>query len=384
MIEHYQPFSLPFFGSHAASTHPLIKRYYYWSWEDGLWDLLTAKHISKGSVILLPDFYCSDVIENIRSHGYTVAFYRVNQHFQVKKQTLLNSIRRYKPKVVVIFHACGIQNTIIGRSSMIQEITKKAVLIEDAVHLLLNPSSVRPLNERHFIMDSLRKVSPFYGSYLYGTKKGMAFHQTKTSMSFIYLYAAFLYVAFRAILKLSYLFHSAKLASFAHKTLLYKHDIIIGDNLSHRGNKIVALFSQWINFEKIERTKKEQVQWYEKAMKPLYTRSTLFYKVKMKRSDYGKLHVYPVGLKQKVDKTFLSFLQENGIVVWTKFSDSAWAKKRDVLFLPLGFHVEKDHIKMIVKTLTAWKTGAWKSMRVEEQITSPHLLVRAAQFILSF
>jgi len=384
MIDHYQPSIIPFFGSKSSTPNPLVKRYFYWSWEDGLWDLLRGKQIKKGSTILVPDFYCSDVIDNMRLHGYTVVLYKLNQYFQVKKQTLLNSIRRNHPSVVIIFHACGIKSTIMTKPTWMKKLGKNILVIEDCVQQLLSPPLVKPTQDNHFFMDSLRKVSPFYGSFLYGTKKGLHFQQTKRMWSLYSALALLLYSIFRFCLVVAHLTNQPKIAAFSHKYILKTHDNLIGNSMaSHRGLSLIAWLTQWMNIEKLERVKREQVKLYEKMLASVWGRA-LFYRVKMKRSDYKHLHVYPVGLRQKAGTELLAYLWSKNIVVWPKFTDSAWAKKRDVLFFPLGFHINKKNIKLIAKTLLKWKTGAWKLEKPMVKNMSPHLLVRAAQAILSF
>ncbi|MFH0749926.1 MAG: aminotransferase class I/II-fold pyridoxal phosphate-dependent enzyme [Candidatus Gottesmanbacteria bacterium] len=385
MIDHYQPYLFPFLGSRASYPNPLVKRYYYWSWEDGLWDLLRGKHVEKGSTILIPDFYCSDVINNIRTHGYTVVLYRLDQHFQVKKQTLLNSIRRHNPSVVIVFHVCGVKSTVMTKPTWMKKSAKETIIVEDSVHQLLTPSLVKPLSDNHFIMDSLRKVSPLYGSFLYGTKKGLHFHQTNKTWSFYTMYSLLLYGLFRIVLTAGHVFNQPSLAVFAHEKLLKFHDNVIGDSMrSYRGCTLFSWMTQWIYTTRVERIKREQVKMYEHTFKSLWGRRSPLYRIQMKRSDYGKLHVYPVGLRQKTSVELLSYLRSKKIIVWPKFSDSVWAKKRDVLFFPLGFHMNKQKIKVIAKALVSWKTGAWKQEKTTVKNPSPHLLVRAAEVILSF
>jgi hypothetical protein len=142
--------------------------------------------------------------------------------------------------------------------------------------------------------------------------------------------------------------------------------------------------SPHLNKESLEKKKREQVKLYDHMLLPLFGKSSPFYRMRMKRSDYGKLHAYPLGLKNKADEALLNYLKQQNIVVFPKFADSKWAIKHDVLFFPLGFHINKGMIKHIAKTLTAWKNGALLQESVQTRITSPHLLVRAAQYILSF
>lgn len=382
MIDHYQPFFLPFFGSRPSVPNPLVRQLYYWSWEDGLWDLLRAKQVATGSTILVPDFYCQDVVENIRAHGYMVVTYRLNAHFQIKIRTLINSIHRHKPAMVILFHACGIQNTITNRSNWIQRIPREVLVVEDAVHQLVDPSTVKPLSDRHFIMDSLRKVSPFPGSFLYGTKKGLDFHQSRKIWSPYAASSLLLYLLFRCTLILSHVTRVACLASFAHQRVLKGHDDIIGNSeVAHRGIGVFAWFAKWIHFAKIQRKKREQVFLYKKTMKGVYTKGSPFYPIRMKPSDYGKLHAFPVGLRGKMDERMAAYFTGKKIVVFPKFPESAWARKRDVLFLPLGFHIRKQDIKHIGQCMMAVKTGAW--LREANVTHSPHFLMRAAASFLT-
>ncbi len=384
MIEHYQPYLFPFLSSKSSQPNVFTKRYYYWSWEDGLWDLLKKKNIEKGSTILVPDFYCTDVVNNIRAHGYTVAFYALDQQFQIKKQALVNSVKRSHPSVVVIFHACGITNPLVKKRSFVHAMTKKALLLEDCVHQVLDPQSVKPVNDRHFFMDSLRKVTPLSGSFLYGTKRGMQFSQTKRLWTWYTVQTTLLYMFFRMMLIVAHFFHKPSLAVFAHTNVLKRHDDIIGDTLAHRGLWVVAWVAQWIQYETISRMKREQVKWYEKYLHVLYGKSSPFYRISIKRREYGNLHVYPIGLKKKMDERLLTYLKQKNIIVWPKFADSKWAKKRDVLFLPLGFHMDKGNIKRITKALVAWKNKSWIGEVEHNKAMSPHLLVRAAEMLLSF
>jgi hypothetical protein len=251
------------------------------------------------------------------------------------------------------------------------------------VQQLLDPSTVKPMNENHFLMDSLRKVSPFYGSFLYGTKKGMQFRQTNKRWSWYTIQTTLLYILFRGVLQAAHIFKKPSFAIFAHEILLKKHDTIVGDGEAHQGMPMIAWMTQWLNRENLERVKREQVKWYDHMLTPVFKKSSPFYRIKMKRNDYGKLHVYPIGMKKKTNKELLQYLKEKDIVVFPKFTDSEWAKKRDVLFFPLGFHMDKNKIKQIAKALLLWKTGEWKQAAAPAKSVSPHLLVRAAELILS-
>ena len=79
-----------------------IGRLFYLSWEDALWDILAKKNVKKNSIVLVPEFFCGDVEDNIRAHGYKIAFYPVSSKLITTNKQLAESILRYKPTVLII------------------------------------------------------------------------------------------------------------------------------------------------------------------------------------------------------------------------------------------------------------------------------------------
>lgn len=89
IANYYQPWLFPFLSLRKRYVPDGITRYTYHSFEDGLWDLLQHRGVARGAVILVPDFYCMDVISNIQNHGYTVVMYPLNKQFQIRPATLI-------------------------------------------------------------------------------------------------------------------------------------------------------------------------------------------------------------------------------------------------------------------------------------------------------
>ncbi|HKY74466.1 MAG TPA: hypothetical protein VJ246_04100 [Patescibacteria group bacterium] len=350
MITYYQPLSRSFFQSKPDTIALGVKRYYYGSFEDGLWDLLQNKEVPVNAVILIPSFYCMDVAENMRSHGYIPTFYDLDKHFQVSAKNLLRSISRHKPAVVVLFHACGISLRILQNKQVVQSIAKKALVIEDGVHRLIKPSTVRLLHDNHFLMDSLRKVSPLPGSFLYGTTRGLSYQQTSRVVGCYSFMGWFLYLLFRLTFEIGHHFRSATTLSFAHERILKAHDNLIGNHiLGHKGLPLVSSLQKYVHFSSIEQKKHRQVLLYEKELYATTLRDSI-YRISIQQSDYKKLHVFPVGLIRASTK-LLKQLQKIGVVAWYKFDDCPWSKKRNVLFLPLGFHVKNEDIIASAKVI---------------------------------
>jgi hypothetical protein len=138
----------------------------------------------------------------------------------------------------------------------------------------------------------------------------------------------------------------------AHTRILKKYDDTIGDpKLPSRGFTWAALLLDRINFQKVEKMKKEQVRIYEKYLADL---TQPFYRIIIPASDYGKLHAYPLGFSGPPDESLIRYLHARGIVVWFKFTDAPWSKRRGVLYLPLGFHIGETHIAYIAGYIRAW------------------------------
>lgn len=356
MLTYYQPFLLPFLHHKRYELPRGVFQTHFLSFEDALWTILSQRDVPKKSVILIPSFYCMDVVENIQLHGYTPVFYPLDDDFQITKSFLEKMISTHKPSVVILFHACGITNSILVDRAYIQSLGKKLLVVEDCVHRLVNPASVVLHHTNHLVIDSVRKVSPLYGSFVYSKMQVSVPYVHRSQKEYSYIFRAhLLYMMFRAAFVLGVMLHSYKFVSFAHKHLLRFHDDLIGDSTyGYIGIKRHKFLHRYINFPWIEKHKHKQVELYERLLSPLYARQSPWYKVCMQDADKKLLHVYPMGFKTRKNCTVSDvekLLRDNRIPVWFKFLDSPWSKDRAVLFLPLGFHVTDKDIKQVCELL---------------------------------
>ncbi len=137
----------------------------------------------------------------------------------------------------------------------------------------------------------------------------------------------------------------------AHEQVLRKHDEIIGNSFKPaKGIKIFKPLINRLNTEKIKAVKKQQVEKYISELQEIFTKRW-FYQVEIPESDRGNLHVYPLGFNLRPKKNLEDWLEAAGITVWFKFTDSPWSKNKGVLFLPLGFHMDENKIKLIARRL---------------------------------
>lgn len=349
MISYYQPHLLPFLSSKHSSVPKNIKRLYYLSWEDALWDILPQLGAKHGDTILIPDFYCFDVIKNMKLHGYKAAYYPLDHNLQISRSSFTSIYNKIKPTVVILFDACGIKCNLSKDESLMKKILKHSVVIEDQVQRIIDPSKIKILQGRHLIMDSLRKNLPLPGSFVYTSSETGSLLSSPTLKSPIYtLKTITLYFLYRTTLSLGVLLHNPPLVKYAHKNLLSKHDDLIGDSIpGNPGIFWIPLIHRFIDYSKIRHLKKQQVRIYEDLLHR-FIKSASFVSLP-KIDDKGELHAFPLVIDSryaaKVERYLLPFN------VWSKFSDSVWSKNKRIFYLPLGFHITLKDQQQIVKTI---------------------------------
>jgi hypothetical protein len=343
MINYYQPRLRPFLKLVPNKFPQSLDWRYYHSFEDGLWDIIQNKFPHRCITVLVPDFYCSDVLDNIRRHGHKYIYYQVDKNYQISPARFARYLWTYEPEIIIIFDACGIKNKLFYDRSWIKEVKKEALIIEDCVHRLVNPEEIKLIDKRHILLDSLRKVSPLPGSRMIGTKPGLSFlPEKKFNFSGYFLKTLYYYVLFRAVLRAGFWLNDNKMVTWAHRNLLKKHDDVIGDRyIPQAGWSGFKPLIARIDYEKIQKIKIAQIRSYKKILAGLF-KLNKFFEIKISPGDEKEMHVYPLGTTINVSMN---------IPVWPKFEDVPWSRDKKVLFLPLGFHIGDKDILYIKKRL---------------------------------
>lgn len=353
MINYYQTSFFGFLGKKIHQPPENIKTHYYLSFEDALWDVLTKKKIPFSSTILVPDFYCLDVLENIKNHGYQVFLYKLDENFQITTREFLKAIKKAKPTVVIIFHACGITSKVLQKNLWPE--LNNILLIEDCVQKLVNPEKVKLFAKNHILIDSLRKVSPFPGSFVYAQKEFFDFKPTEKNFSLYSVASLGLFFLFRIVYLFANFLDSGKLVEFAHKRILKWHDDLIGDSKNgYAGFAFFKKSSRKIDFERIEKIKKYQTQIYSENLEKVFKiNNRNLFPVIIPESDFAKLHVFPI-LNKSNNSDLIQLLQSQNMAIWEKFPDAPWSQDKKVIFLPLGPHIKDKDIKKITGTISEY------------------------------
>lgn len=326
-----------------------IARKLYLSWEDALWDLLRAKNTPKGSVILIPDFFCMDVVGNMKNHGLTCVFYPVDQSFRTKEAILLSHIRKYQPKIIVIFHAAGIENSLVTTEvKWLSSLSSDQILIEDSVHRVIDPTKVKILRENHFVIDSLQKVLPLPGSFIYGRHEDLNFKQRRSFRTLPYeLSVLFWWFLMQISLEL-------KIFNFGEYAMLKVYDIIGDNKESGQCLGIVEFLHQYIDFEKIRQIKRKQAKRYQKFVLSLVKNNPKrFFSISFGGTDCGELRGYPLGIFPGSKNSFLRTIRAKGLLLREELADSPWSKDKRVVYLPLGPCLSISDVQKILQTISS-------------------------------
>lgn len=343
-----QPTKLHCYLTNSAQPIPSeMSHYFYQSWEDALWDLLIHFAFPKGSVVLVPSFFCGDVIDNMAAHGLQAVFYEVDRNFQTSPKVFREALLQHTPDIVVILHAVGITNRLFSLSKEWRDaLPDHALLIEDSVHRVVNPATLHFLTNRHVVMDSLRKVLPLAGSNLFAPKT-LQMKMTPGSYTLPYQIAV---VGWWFIFQLCLLCSTTGPRLWrtlwnrlAETTMLRGYDVIGDSYQSGKGWQLFKLLARRLNYPHIQSVKQRHVQLYSQHLADIW-QNTAFFSIHFPETDAGLLRGFPLGLKQETADQVLKMLRDNGLLVRFELNDSPWARLQKVVYLPIGPHLSDQQI----------------------------------------
>jgi hypothetical protein len=292
----------------------------------------------------------------MEQHGLKVAYYPVNAKLVTPLSDLVSAIKEHQPKILVIFHPAGITNTLMKEVKAWQKyLALETIIIEDCVHKILDERKVKFVSERHFLIDSLRKVVPIQGSNVYSLVPVPEINIWQSWLTFPYrLSVLYYWITMQIWLFCSYSTRKEKwwrkVEKKANLALTKGYDLIGSNKLASPGLAIMNYLYPRIPIKKIEECKEWQAKMYTKALKP-FLNSPDFWVPTMKRSDYKYLRGFPIVINLKVAEDFLVYLRDNGVFIDFGLDDGPWSKNQKIIYLPMGLHIKKDEIQNIINII---------------------------------
>jgi len=344
-----QPFRFfPYLGTKKLVWPKGIETLYYLSFEDALWDLLPRLGYKRNSVIFVPRFYCKDVAENMRNHGYTVVVYPQNDDYSYNVKEIMTLVEEYSPDVFVEFQIAGMRSTLL--SEIERKLSLRTLIVSDRVHEFVYPHmDYFPHSDRHLIISSYRKVSAFNGSLAVFTRN---YRKGSNKLPLAYtLHVLWLWSLFMIFTKASYLLSSIKLAKIADKTLA-KHNDLIGDSLvSAPLPMFFAKIYSYFAIEKIFEVKMSQYRRYLDALSAEFEKYSWLDELStIEEINYGRVRGFPIFIREGKVVDFLASAEKMGLLLFTQLDDLMdKGQKFRLVLLPLGPHLSDSALKNIIK-----------------------------------
>jgi hypothetical protein len=225
------------------------------------------------------------------------------------------------------------------------KLTDTQFVIEDSVHSIIDPREIIIKRDRHFVIDSWRKVMPLQGATIYGRKSEVSkFSHTRKSLSTYSFRIIWLWVTMQWWLVLSSLKlpdYVSRLANLETSTAKRAEKDMI-DAYELMGDSETACATLWpfvflrrhINASYIKDIKRKQVAQYEDILKPLWS-DARYIQIKISADDFGELRGYPVAMALDNAEYLIGKLRENGVLVRSELEGSPWTQLRKVIYLPL-------------------------------------------------
>lgn len=350
------PFIRSFFTGKKTYVPPDIHEAFFLSWEDALWQLLRFHQIVTGSTVLLPSFFCWDVVENMRSHGLSPVIYEIDKFLQPNRADFEAKLQTHQPAAVVIFHAVGISSPLLQNTNWLKTVLKNTIIIEDAVHRVIDPSQVRLIAPNHYLIDSLRKVSPLQGSRIFSQHlipqpSKMENLQTVNYRSKVFTW----WFLMQIWLQLAYWSKQETLRRYSNElaeiAMQKGYDLIGNHLLPSSAPKLFHVLASRLNLTLIKQTKQQQAKLYHKLLQSLWTKSG-FIQIPIVPTDWQELRGFPVGLELTIAQQVLAKLRSNGILLRFELNDSPWSKEQKIVYLPMGLHITESTIRKVCKCIT--------------------------------
>lgn len=322
------------------------KQLFYLSWEDALWDLCSKMKVGHNSLILTPAWYCVDVEQNMKNHGYRVKNYAVDLNLQPNKASLLSALKKYKPKVVILHHPLGITNHLIKDQKFLKKITNNHITIEDSVHNIIDNCKIKITSPNHYIIDSLRKTVPLQGSSLYGKESSLNFKSPLYLQSWMYrLGVTTLWCVMNLFWGLTMLTHRRLPAQLAQRIMQWGYDLIGNSTLPTSGSPVFSKLQKHLDINRIENIKSSQIITYQKHLTKLNI--PLISRIKYSIADIPKLMGYPLRIHKSIAQELLLNLKQRGLILRYELAVNNWDSDYHVLCLPIGPYLNNADIKRI-------------------------------------
>jgi hypothetical protein len=286
----------------------------------------------------------------MRRHGLEEIVYPVDENLQPIDKDFIQLLRDVQPQVVVLFHPVGISNTLLDRpQAWLHHLPITCLLIEDCAHRVVESRDIHFLTDRHFLIDSWRKVMPLQGACLYSQSEIPHIPlQNIIYFSRILLWWSVMQVFLNLAHFAPSIFVAKKANWLADKAMERGYEII-GD--SYRATPVPRQMVRkrlCLNSVVIAQTKIAQANLYAARLRSLPSDLRI---VNFLPRDRRNLRGFPIRITGQAIGQVERLIKDGDLPVCFGLDDSPWSKTQKVIYLPMGLHVMNNDIHSICSTL---------------------------------
>ena len=292
-------------------ANPLHQRSkFFLSFGDAFLFLLKHCQIAdKKETALVPGYYCPETLKVIARH-FKLSFYEINNDFSLNKESYFSQLEKFKPRLLINYCFTGFSLSPEEKNRLAGLMSEQMIIIEDYAHRLIDFSDWQPLNKNHFIIDSIRKNSPFLGSHLIGgdfvRTQAANFNWYKLKCQLFQLLKDFLISG-------AVLFNSSWLYDLSEKTFFAQNEIIGNYFEPTKGDLLSFAAYNFLNTSKLKKHCHRLSLAYQAELKRLS--SPLIRILSDQAMANSELAYYPIFVDQEVQADLAEYLRSRKIYV---------------------------------------------------------------------
>lgn len=320
---------------------------FYLSFEDALWALFAARKIEPGSSVLLPAFFCTEVMQNLRKHGFEVRTYRLDARLRCDRAALDAELEKH-PDVLILFRALGLDCP--APIELSERVSGVKLIVEDCAHALIDPAQVRIEDSRHAMIDCLRKVTPLQGSHLYvreGPKGALGYSRRSWGYRFR---AMGLYLLWRLVFLCARLTSSAEIWS-ASERLFERFNSTIGTGSGAPGTRLEEYLFRCIDLDLIKERRVAIGRIYRNGIERTCGSGGLLIDLDLAQEELCKLKFYPLRSSRATWERLKPRLESRGIFLDLMYDDSPQCGDEVYVMLPLAPDLTAFRAEALVRAL---------------------------------
>jgi len=351
-------FSKPFFFQPLCrkNKNPLFKRDdFFLSFGDSLSFLIDYYGIQdKKEIALVPDFYCPDTLVFISRH-FQIVFYKTNSDFTIDKGSYFKEIKEKKPKLIINYSFLGFFLIEDEKKRLIDLIGNDSIIIEDYAHRIIDFTDRKPFNNNHFVIDSVRKHSPFLGSHLIGG--GVIKNNKAQKINFYKIKCHLFQISKGLLMTVAHFLNWPWLFKQSEKLFFMQNEIIGNSPRSTLGIFLSFYLYNLLDLKKLKEHRRKIALAYSDGFKNF---SSPYIRILddnlIKNSE---LSHYPLFVDQSIQEELLIYLEKKNI-----YADRLWDVDdlfksqinsefyQSFIILPLTWLVKEDDASFIAKQVS--------------------------------